>query len=214
MIVLIGSQKGGVGKSTVAVNLAVEYARQGRDVCLVDADAQRSAARWHADREEQGHQPAIACVEKLGSIHQTLTDLAGRYDVVIVDVAGKDSKEMRTGMTAADTLVVVVRPSQLDLDTLGHMSEVIEQAMDFNPGLDVRGLIAQAPSNPAISERTDAREYLADYPRIKPLDTVLYERKAYRDVVGEGLGVVEWTNSKAKAEVQVLAVELSTGVKA
>lgn len=213
MIILIGSQKGGVGKSTVAINLAVEYARQGRDVCLVDADAQRSAARWHADREEQGRQPAVACVEKLGSIHQTLVDLDGRYDVVIVDVAGKDSKEMRTGMTAADTLVVVVRPSQLDLDTLGHMSEVIEQARDFNPQLDVRGLIAQAPSNPAISERTDAREYLADYPVIRPLDTVLYERKAYRDVVGEGLGVVEWTNSKAKAEVQVLAVELAQEVK-
>lgn len=214
MILLIGSQKGGVGKSTVAVNLAAEYARQGRDVCLVDADAQRSAARWHADREEQGHQPALACVEKLGSIHQTLIDLSGRYDVVIVDVAGKDSREMRTGMTAADTLVVVVRPSQLDLDTLGHMSEVIEQAMDFNPDLDVRGLIAQAPSNPAITERTDAKDYLADYPRIKPLETVLYERKAYRDVVGEGLGVVEWTNPKAKAEVQVLAVELSPEVKA
>lgn len=208
MILLIGSQKGGVGKSTVAVNLAVEYARQGRDVCLVDADAQRSAARWHADREEQGHQPAVACVEKLGSIHQTLTDLASRYDIVIVDVAGKDSREMRTGMTAADTLVVVVRPSQLDLDTLGHMSEVIEQAMDINPALEVRGLIAQAPSNPAISERTDAREYLADYPTIKPLETVLYERKAYRDVVGEGLGVVEWTNPKAKAEIQELAAEV------
>jgi chromosome partitioning protein len=208
MILLIGSQKGGVGKSTVAINLAVEYARKGRDVCLVDADAQRSAARWHADREEQGHQPAVACVEKLGSIHQTLTDLATRYDIVIVDVAGKDSREMRTGMTAADTLVVVVRPSQLDLDTLGHMSEVIEQAMDLNPGLAVRGLIAQAPSNPAISERTDAREYLADYPTIKPLETVLYERKAYRDVVGEGLGVVEWSNPKAKAEIQELAAEV------
>lgn len=208
MILLIGSQKGGPGKTTVAVNLAVEYARQGKDVCLVDADQQRSAARWHADREEQGHQPAIACVEKLGSIHQTLLDLSGRYDVVIVDVAGKDSKEMRTGMTAADKLIVVVRPSQFDLDTLGHMSEVIEQAMDFNPSLDVRGLIAQAPSNPAITERTDAREYLADYPRINPLETVIYERKAYRDVVGEGLGVVEWANPKAKAEIQELAAEV------
>lgn len=214
MIILIGSQKGGSGKSTVAVNLATEYARQGKDVCLVDADRQRSAARWHADREEQGHQPAIACVEKLDNIHQTLGDLGGRYDVVIVDVAGHDSKEMRTGMTAADLLVVVTRPSQFDLDTLGHMSDVIGQAKDFNPTLDVRGLISQAPSNPAVTERTDAKEFLADYPVIQPLETVIHERKAYRDVVGEGLGVVEWTNSKAKAEMQVLAVELMQEVKA
>lgn len=208
MIVLVGSQKGGPGKTTVAVNLAVQYARQGKDVCLVDADPQRSAARWHADREEQGHQPAIACVEKIGSIHQTLQDLATRYDVVIVDVAGKDSKEMRTGMTAADQLVVVVRPSQFDLDTLGHMSEVIDQAKDYNPTLDVRGLITQAPANPSVTERTDAGEYLADFPAIRPLETVIYERKAYRDVVGEGLGVVEWNNPKAKAEIEELAAEL------
>ncbi|MEW2014233.1 MULTISPECIES: AAA family ATPase [Microbacterium] len=208
MIILIGSQKGGPGKTTIAVNLAVEFARQGKDVCLVDADPQRSAARWHADREEQRHTPAIACVEKLGNINQTLQDLAGRYDVVVVDVAGKDSREMRTGMVAADTLVVVVRPSQFDLDTLGHMSEVIDQAVDLNPSLDVRGLITQVPANPSITERHDAEEYLADYPRIRPLDTVIYERKAYRDVAGEGLGVVEWNNPKAKNEIQALAAEL------
>ena len=52
------------------------------------------------------------------------------------------------------------------------------------------------------------REYLADYPLISALKTVIYERKAYRDVVGEGLGVVEWNNSKAKAEIQALAQEL------
>lgn len=208
MIILIGSQKGGPGKTTIAVNLAVEFARQGKDVCLVDADPQRSAARWHADREEQRHTPAIACVEKLGNINQTLQDLAGRYDVVVVDVAGKDSREMRTGMVAADTLVVVVRPSQFDLDTLGHMSEVIDQAVDLNPSLDVRGLITQVPANPSITERHDAEEYLADYPRIRPLDTIIYERKAYRDVAGEGLGVVEWNNPKAKNEIQALAAEL------
>ena len=95
MIILIGSQKGGPGKTTIAVNLAVEFARQGKDVVLVDADSQRSAARWHADREEQGHTPRIACVEKLGSIHLTLQDLANRYDTVIVDVAGKDSQEFK-----------------------------------------------------------------------------------------------------------------------
>ena len=208
MIILIGSQKGGPGKTTIAVNLAVEFARQGKDVVLVDADSQRSAARWHADREEQGHIPRIACVEKLGSIHLTLQDLANRYDTVIVDVARKDSQEMRTAMTAADKLVVVVRPSQFDLDTLEHMSGVIQQAKDFNPDLQVLGLIAQAPSNVYNSERADAGEYLADYPLISALKTVIYERKAYRDVVGEGLGVVEWNNSKAKAEIQALAQEL------
>lgn len=208
MIVLIGSQKGGAGKSTIATNLSAEFARQGMDVVLVDADVQRSAARWHADREEAGVTPKIACVEKLGNVRETLLDLDGRYGIVIVDVAGRDSKEMRTGMTAAHKMIVTVRPSQFDLDTLPHMRELVEQVRDFNPDLDVRSLLTQAPTNPGITERADAGEYLADYPELKPMVTVVYERKAYRDVIGEGLGVVEWTNPKARNEIQELAAEL------
>lgn len=208
MILLIGSQKGGAGKSTIAVNLCAEFARQGLDVCLVDADNQRSSARWHADREEAGVTPTIACVEKLGNLRETLLDLDGRYGVVVVDVAGKDSKEMRTGMTAAQKMVVTVRPSQFDLDTLPHMSELVEQAQEFNPDLEVRVLLTQAPTNPNGSERTDAGEYLTDYPGLKSLQTVVYERKAYRDVIGEGKGVVEWSNPKASAEIKELAAEL------
>lgn len=208
MIILVGSQKGGAGKSTIAVNLAAELARQGEDVVVVDADAQRSAARWHADREAAGITPAIACIEKLGNIRETLLDLDARYGYVIVDVAGKDSKEMRTGMTAAHKMVVTVRPSQLDLDTLPHMSELVEQVRDFNPELVVRSLLTQVPTNPGVTERTDAGEYLSDYPALHPLQTVVYERKAYRDVIGEGLGVVEWNNPKARAEIQEFAAEL------
>jgi chromosome partitioning protein len=209
MIVLVGSQKGGAGKTTVAINLAVEWARQGRDVCLVDADSQRSAARWHADREESGRTPAITCLEKQGNIRDTLVDLDSRYDLVVVDVAGKDSKELRTAMTAAHVLVVTVRPSQLDLDTLDHMSEVISSAQDFNEGLRAYGLLTQVPTNAWGTEEGDAATYLADYPIVTPLQTVIHERKAYRDVIGEGAGVVEWTNSKATAEIQFLAKEIS-----
>lgn len=208
MIVLVGSQKGGAGKTTVAINLAVEWARQGKDVVLVDADSQRSAARWHADREEAGHTPVIACVEKQGNVRDTLLDLEQRYDIVVVDVAGKDSKEMRTAMTAAQVLIVTVRPSQLDLDTLEHMSDVINSALDFNSDLEAYGLLTQVPSNVFGSEQTDAGQYLKEYPIIEPLRAVIRERKAYRDVVGEGLGVVEWTNPKAKSEIQVLAAEV------
>ena len=212
MILLIGSQKGGAGKSTIAVNLAVEYARQGQDVVLVDADAQRSAARWHADREQAGIQPAIAGVEKLGNLKDTLVDLDKRYDIVIVDVAGKDSREMRTGMLAAHRMIVTVRPSQLDLDTLPHMSELVEQAKDLNEQLLVRSLLTQVPTNPQGTEHADALGFVGDWPHLQPLETVVFERKAYRDVISEGRGVVEWTNPKAKAEIQELAAEVGVEV--
>lgn len=88
------------------------------------------------------------------------------------------------------------------------MLELIEQARDFNPDLVVRGLLSQAPTNPNGTERVDAGDYLSEYAVIRPLESVIYERKAYRDVIGEGLGVVEWTNVKARAEIQELAAEV------
>lgn len=208
MIILIGSQKGGPGKTTIAVNLSVEFARRGSSVCLLDADSQRSASRWHEDRTEAGHKPVIALVENLGNIFHTANALDEQYDVVIIDVAGKDSKEMRTGMTAADILVVVSRASQLDLDTLSHVDEIVGQARDFNPDLRAFTLINQALPNPSVTEIDDAASIVGDYPALPLLKTVVHSRKAYRDVIGEGLGVVEWNNAAAKVEIKRLAEEL------
>lgn len=208
MILVAGSEKGGVGKSTVITNVAVELARRGYSLAVVDGDRQRSTARWAVDREEAGHEPTIFVVEKLGSLHQTLRELDEKYDFVLVDVAGKDSKEMRTAMTAAHQLLVLTQSSQFDLDTLATVDQLIDTARDFNPDLRVRGMLTRVSTNAFESESADAREYLAEYPSIEPLRTVLYERKAYRDVVGEGLGVVEWKNPKAAREIRGLVEEL------
>lgn len=208
MIIVVGSEKGGTGKSTVTTNLSVEFRRRGKSVVVVDGDKQRSTARWAADREEAGHAPSVFVVEKLGSLHETLGELDKNYDIVLVDVAGKDSREMRTAMTAAHQLIVVSQPSQFDLDTVGTVSELINTARDFNPDLRARFLLTRISTNVWESESADARDYLGDYDNIEPLRTAIYERKAYRSVVGEGRGVVEGTNSKAKQEIRSLAEEL------
>lgn len=211
MIIVIGSEKGGVGKSTVTTNLAVALSRQGNRVVVVDGDQQRSTARWAEDREDAGHEPRIFVVEKLGGLHETLKELDSTYDYVLVDVAGKDSKEMRTAITAAHQFLVLTQPSQFDLDTLGTVSVLIDAARDFNPDLRVRGMLTRVSTNAFESESADARDYLKEFPNIEPLKSVLYERKAYRDVIGEGLGVVEWRNGKAAQEIHGLVEELTDG---
>jgi chromosome partitioning protein len=208
MIVLIGSQKGGCGKSTTAVNICAELAGRGHDVVLVDADRQCTSANWAMDRVEKPALPAVHCVQKYENIRDTLLDLDKRYEYVIVDAAGRDSRELRTGMTAAHILVVPFRPSQPDLDTLPNMQEIIIQAKDLNHNLKVYGLITMAPTNPVIHEETDARECLIDYPEIKLLATMIRDRKVYRDAMSEGLGVVEMDNPKAKMEIKKLVEEI------
>lgn len=208
MIILIGSQKGGCGKSTTAVNISAELAGREHDVVLVDADRQCTAANWAMDRVENPALAKVHCVQKYENIRDTLLDLDQRYEYVIVDAAGRDSRELRTGMTAAHILVVPFRPSQPDLDTLPNMQEIIIQAKDLNPGLKVYGLITMAPTNPIIHEEADARECLNDYPEIKLLSTMIRDRKVYRDAMSDGLGVVEMDNPKAKMEIKKLVEEI------
>ncbi|STO18193.1 plasmid partitioning protein ParA [Escherichia coli] len=199
MIILVASQKGGCGKSTTSVNICAELARKNKDVVLIDADKQGTAARWASDRNAGEVAPVIHCVQKFDNIRETLLDLDKRYEYVVVDTAGRDSREMRTGMTAADVLLVPFRPSQPDLDTLPHLVEVIAEAMDFNPKLKAYAMLTMAPSNPVVNEANEAREYLAEYPQLELLKTVVRDRKIYRDCMAEGKGVVEMDNGKQRA---------------
>jgi chromosome partitioning protein len=211
MIILIGSQKGGCGKSTTAVNISAELAGRGHDIVLVDADRQCTAANWAMDRIENPDLAKVHCVQKYENIRDTLLDLDQRYEYVIVDAAGRDSRELRTGMTASHILIVPFRPSQPDLDTLPNMQEIIIQAKDLNPDLKVYGLITMAPTNPIIHEEADARDCLNDYPEIKLLSTMIRDRKVYRDAMSDGLGAVEMNNLKAKAEIKKLVGEVLNG---
>ena len=210
MILLVGNQKGGCGKSTIAVNLCAELAKHGCDVMLVDADHQGTAATWAMDRAEQPHLPVVHCVQKYDNIHNTLIDLDRRYDHVVVDAAGRDSRELRTGMTATHVLLVPMRPSQPDLDTLPTLQAIITQARDLNPDLTAYGVLTMAPTNPVVREVKEARAYLQDYPDIRLLKTLVRDRKVYRDAISDGRGVVDTDNRKAAAEMRSLFKELFT----
>jgi chromosome partitioning protein len=212
MIITIGSLKGGVSKSTTAVNAAVELTRQGRRVALVDADPNtNTSVTWAGDRES--HSPELAPVlglQRRGNLRNTLLDMDRSYDVVLVDVGGYDSQEMRTAATAADLLVVPMTPSPVDLDPLAPFMTLLEAFRDFNPGLVARGLMTQVPTQSMSKRLGDAKAILADYPDLPLFDTVMHRRNAYIDVMPVGRGVVEWTDYKAKAELQLIVQEMMT----
>ena len=208
MIVLIGSQKGGCGKSTIAVNVSADLAQSSHDVVLVDSDRQSTAATWAQDREDIEGLPRVSCVQKYENISNTLLDLDARYDYVVVDAAARDSRELRTGMAVADHLLVPFRPSQPDLDTLPHLNDVINAARDLNDKLVVRALLTMVPTNPQIREVQEAREYLSNYPAIEPLNAMIRDRKVYRDAMAVGRGVGEMQNAKARQEIHQLMKEL------
>jgi chromosome partitioning protein len=207
MILLIGAEKGGVGKSTIASNLAVHLASEGIDVVLLDTDTQSTCARFVERRNEAAAVPELHCVQRTGDVAPALRDLATRYQVVIVDAGGRDSKELRTAASVADLMLTPVRASQADLETLPKVNELIGLAKGFNPALQAYAVLSMAPTNPVIREVDDARELLADFDQLRLADTVIRDRKVYRDALLAGRGVVELENSQAKAEIQLLAQE-------
>lgn len=208
MIILFAGQKGGSGKSTLASNAAAWLALKGKDVLLVDADRQGTCSRWSEYREENSKLPAVQCVQKYERITKALKDLDTRYQYIICDVAGRDSTEMRSAFLAADIAIIPFRPSQADLDTLPHVAVIVSAASDLNPGLTCYALLSMAPTNPVINEAKEAAEFLKDYPELKTLNTIIRDRKAYRDALSDGKGVCEMRNDKAQSEIDNLMNEV------
>jgi chromosome partitioning protein len=203
MIILLAATKGGAGKSTLATSIAALLAGQGADVVLVDADRQATASTWAARREADSSLPRVACFQPPSdNIRQMLLDLDKRYSHVVVDCAGHDSKELRTGLSAAHVSLSPFRPSQPDLDTAAKLGEMVSDARDsLNPGLRSFAVLTLCPTNPAITEIQDAQDYLADVNGMTAIKPCIHDRKAYRDAICDGKGVTEQPNDKASAEV-------------
>lgn len=207
-IVMFGGEKGGAGKSTTAVNVAVYLATQGYDVMLLDGDKQPSASKFITRRNEAGYTPTIHNTQKLGDIFHTARDLADRYDFVVIDAGGRDSKELRTGLVATDLLYTPLRASQLDVETLPVVDELVSLARGMNPGLQARILLCMVPSTSINTEMAEAKKLFGNFPDLPVSDCYIADYKIYRDAAELGKGVVEMKNQKAKAEIQLLGQEL------
>jgi chromosome partitioning protein len=207
MIILIGSKKGGVGKSTLATNIAAFLAVNGKKIVLVDSDRQSTSSNWAHDRSESDY-VYISCVQKYDNIKSTLRDMSAHYDYVVVDCQGRDSLELRTGLLAADLAIIPCCPSQADLDTMSSVVGVIKDASELNETLKAAYIITKASTNPIVTEISEAREYLSRFEILNPIQTIISERKIYRDALAVGAGVIEMDNSKATSEIKKLMKEV------
>lgn len=204
MIVLIGGEKGGTGKTTLATNLAQMRIQAGRDVLLVDTDKQESASAWSGLREEEGIQPAITTVQKVGkNITRDLLDLARRFDDLVIDAGGRDSFELRAALVAADRVFIPVQASQFDVWTLGNMAELVEHAQALNPKLQAFIVLNRASPNPSVSEAREAEALLADFPGLVFSGVVLRDRIAFRKASSAGQGVSELSPADHKAIAEI-----------
>lgn len=208
MVITVGHEKGGCGKTTTATNIAVWLARHGADVMLLDADRQRSASFWAAVRASSPSLPAVRCVQATGNIGSTVRDLAQRYEHVVIDCGGLDSVELRSALLVSRRLIAPLRPSQFDLWSLAHLAEIVEVAQALNPHLAAQVVLSLVPTNARVREAEEARAEVTKHENLRILEQQVCDRKAYRDAVRGGWGVIEMDDVKAADEIAALAEEI------
>lgn len=211
MIIVVGGEKGGTGKTTLAVNLAVSLARAGRDVLIVDTDTQGSASYFAQARDEAGVGPRIPAVQKFGAgLARDVLDLAKRYEEIVIDAGGRDSVELRAAISIANLCICPIQPTQMDVWTLDRLDKLLAQARALNPGLQAVAVINRASTNPSSTDAAEAGQVLGDYAELRAASTILRERVVYQRSVREGRGVAEYApmDPKAVEEINLLVKEI------
>jgi chromosome partitioning protein len=209
MIITVGHDKGGVGKTTTATNLCVWLAHQKADVLLLDADRQGASTYWATTRGEDPRVPPVRWVQASGNISATVRDLARRYQHIVIDTGGHDSLELRSALLVSNVLVTPLRPSEADLRIVENVAALVASAQALNPSLTAAMLLNFVPTNVKNGEGTEARDVLGQrFSQLRTLSHYLSDRKAYRDAYRGGWGVIEMDDAKAAAEVAAVAEEI------
>lgn len=168
MIIAFLNQKGGVGKTTLAVHLAGELARGGRRVLVVDADPQGSALDWAQMRSQRGLPRCFGVVGLAReTLHQELPVAARGVDHVIVDGPPRVTALARSALIAADLVLIPVQPSPLDVWASAEVVALVREARVFKPQLRAAFIVNRRVVRTVIGRDVRASLCQHDVPSLK-----------------------------------------------
>lgn len=208
MIVTVGNTKGGVGKTTLAVNIAIARALAGRDVWLIDADRQGTAQTAISIRAAAGHAPGIACASYPDgpALRAQVTQQRNKFQDIIIDAGGRDSSALRAALGLSDVIVVPFQPRSYDVWALNDIAALVDEARSVRDGLRAVTVLNCADPGEASTDNADAAAAVADVPQFEYLPTAIRRRKSFANAAGAGLSVLELKpqDKKATAELNAL----------
>lgn len=197
-VVSILNQKGGVGKTTLSINLAAALKALNHSVLLVDADPQGSSLDWAAAREPAEPLFSVVSCPK-PTIHKTVTDIGVGKDFVIIDGAPRVTDLARSCIMASDLVLIPVQPSPYDIWASQEVVSLIQEAVIYKPELKAAFVINRKIPNTAIGR--DVESALAEFD-LPVLSTTIGQRVIFAESAAGGLSVLE-QDAKSQAAVEI-----------
>jgi len=204
MIIVVGGIKGGSGKTTVATNLAVMRASEGRDVLLIDADDQETATDFTILRNERMDGNAgYTSIKLTGAAVRSQTQrLMDKYQDIIIDTGGRDTTSQRAALTVAHVLLVPFVPRSFDVWTLEKVGTLVAEMQPANPKLKAYTFLNRADSRG--QDNSEAVDVLKETDSLAFIDTPLGSRKAFSNAAAHGQAVTELKPPDPKASEEML----------
>ena len=211
MILTVGNVKGGVGKTTLAVNIAIAAAHAGADVLLVDGDEQGTAMTFTELRQQETSKTDYTAVALSGAaVRQQVRQLAPKYDLTVIDVGGRDTGSFRAALTVTDTLLVPVLPRTFDIWALDQIAALINEAREINDSLHAFSILNAA--DPTGRDNDEAAAILADHSVTTHIQGQVVRRKAFSNAAAIGAAVFELQPRDRKAEAELTTLLRSLNV--
>ena len=204
MILAVLNQKGGAGKTTLAIHIATALVRGGTRILLIDADPQGSALDWAALRSGEPSFPVIGLPKPV--LHRELPALAAGYDHVVIDGPPQVQDVTRSAIMASDVTLIPVQPSPLDIWGARAVVELLAEAAIVKPNLKTAFAINRKIVNTALGR--EVTEALAVY-QMRVLAASLAQRVAFAECIARGCTVFDLDpGSAASVEVTALTAEI------